>query len=147
MVLPLNKILIGFWHLHFCGGKNCRVLKMEQSSSILRRCSRTGCTGATCRGERKEKGQSTPLKILHHNGEHRASSWKCAKGVKHHFDELCEDERLSDGESYFRINVFNANLDIIISQLSQRFISMHETNEVLHAIHPSTLTNLDLARC
>jgi hypothetical protein len=59
--------------------------------------------------------------------------------VKCHFDELCEDERLSNGESYFRINVFNASLDIIISQLSQRFISMRETNEVFHAIQPGTL--------
>ena len=59
--------------------------------------------------------------------------------VKRHFDELCEDERLSNGESYFRINVFNASLDIIISQLSQRFISMRETNEVFHVIHPGTL--------
>lgn len=41
--------------------------------------------------------------------------------LKCHVDELCEDERLSDGESYFRINVFNASLDIIISQFSQGF--------------------------
>ena len=52
--------------------------------------------------------------------------------VKCHFDELCEDERLSNGESYFRINVFNACLDM-------RFISMCETNKVFHAIHPGTL--------
>ncbi|KAJ4927924.1 hypothetical protein JOQ06_015725 [Pogonophryne albipinna] len=44
--------------------------------------------------------------------------------MKRHFDELSQDERLSDGESRFRINVFNASLDIINSQLSQRFTSM-----------------------
>ncbi|KAK5919631.1 hypothetical protein CgunFtcFv8_023505 [Champsocephalus gunnari] len=50
--------------------------------------------------------------------------------MKRHFDELSQDERLSDGESRFRINVFNASLDIINSQLSQRFTSMRETNKL-----------------
>ncbi|KAJ4921640.1 hypothetical protein JOQ06_027721 [Pogonophryne albipinna] len=59
--------------------------------------------------------------------------------MKRHFDELSQDERLSDGESRFRINVFNANLDIINSQLSQRFTSMRETNKLFQAIHPGTL--------
>ncbi|KAJ4947940.1 hypothetical protein JOQ06_009969 [Pogonophryne albipinna] len=59
--------------------------------------------------------------------------------MKRHFDELSQDERLSDGESRFRINVFNASLDIINSQLSQRFTSMRETNKLLQAIHPGTL--------
>ncbi|KAF3844231.1 hypothetical protein F7725_013572 [Dissostichus mawsoni] len=59
--------------------------------------------------------------------------------MKRHFDELSQDERLSDGESRFRINVFNASLDIINSQLSQRFTSMRETNELFQAIHPGTL--------
>ncbi|KAI4813350.1 hypothetical protein KUCAC02_024681 [Chaenocephalus aceratus] len=59
--------------------------------------------------------------------------------MKRHFDELSQDERLSNGESRFRINVFNASLDIINSQLSQRFTSMRETNELFQAIHPGTL--------
>ncbi|KAI4812344.1 hypothetical protein KUCAC02_023742 [Chaenocephalus aceratus] len=59
--------------------------------------------------------------------------------MKRHFDELSQDERLSDGESRFRINVFNASLDIINSQLSQRFTSMRETNKLFQAIHPGTL--------
>ncbi|KAI4809403.1 hypothetical protein KUCAC02_018286 [Chaenocephalus aceratus] len=59
--------------------------------------------------------------------------------MKRHFDELSQDERLSDGESRFRMNVFNASLDIINSQLSQRFTSMRETNELFQAIHPGTL--------
>ena len=61
--------------------------------------------------------------------------------VKRHFDELSEDVRLTNAESYFRINVFNASLDIIISQLSERFTSMRETNNVFCAIHPGTLNN------
>lgn len=63
------------------------------------------------------------------------------RSVKRHFDELCEDERLSDAESHFRINVFNASLDIIISQLSQRFTSMRKTDKLFQAIHPATLKN------
>ncbi|KAF4100132.1 hypothetical protein G5714_018328 [Onychostoma macrolepis] len=39
--------------------------------------------------------------------------------AKRHFDEFCQDERLADAESYFKVNVFNACLDIIISQLSR----------------------------
>ncbi|KAK5922977.1 hypothetical protein CgunFtcFv8_020194 [Champsocephalus gunnari] len=53
--------------------------------------------------------------------------------MKRHFDELSQGERLSDGESRFRINVFNASLDIINSQLSQRFTSMCETNKLFQA--------------
>jgi len=59
--------------------------------------------------------------------------------VKRHFDELCEDERLSNAESYFRVNIFNANLDIIINQLSQRFTSMRATSHMFEALHPMTL--------
>ena len=40
-----------------------------------------------------------------------------ARSVSQHNDELCEDERFSDPESHFRVNVFNASLDIIIDQL------------------------------
>ena len=61
------------------------------------------------------------------------------KRVKRHFDELSEDMRLSDAETYFRVHIFNANLDIIISQLSQRFSSMRATCHVFDALHPSTL--------
>ncbi|KAK5918787.1 hypothetical protein CgunFtcFv8_022740 [Champsocephalus gunnari] len=59
--------------------------------------------------------------------------------MKRHFDELSQGERLSDGESRFRMNVFNASLDIINSQPSQRFTSMREANELFQAIHPGTL--------
>ena len=37
------------------------------------------------------------------------------------FDELHEDERLSDGKNPFRMNVLNASQDIFIRQLLQRF--------------------------
>ena len=41
--------------------------------------------------------------------------------VKRHFDDLCEDERLSNAESFFKVIFFYANLDRIIHQLSHRF--------------------------
>ena len=61
------------------------------------------------------------------------------KRVKRHFDELSEDMRLSDAETYFRVHIFNANLDIINRQLSQRFGSMRATCHVFDALHPSPL--------
>ncbi|KAF3855278.1 hypothetical protein F7725_023333 [Dissostichus mawsoni] len=56
-----------------------------------------------------------------------------------HSDELSEDSRLTDAESNFRVTVFNACLDIIIQQLSQRFTSLNATVNMFEAIHPNTL--------
>jgi hypothetical protein len=55
--------------------------------------------------------------------------------VRRHFDELCKDERLSDGESSFRVNFFKGNVDIIIHQLSNRFKSLFDS------IRPTILTH------
>lgn len=63
--------------------------------------------------------------------------------VKHHFDELCEDERLSNAESFSRVNIFNTNLDIIIHQLSHRFTSMRAISHMFKALHPMTLQLAD----
>ncbi|KAI4831482.1 hypothetical protein KUCAC02_001022 [Chaenocephalus aceratus] len=62
-----------------------------------------------------------------------------ARKVKRHFDELSEYSRLTDAESNFRVTVFNACLDIIIQQLSQRFTSLNATVNMFEAIHPNTL--------
>jgi hypothetical protein len=62
--------------------------------------------------------------------------------ARRHFDELCE-ERLSDGECQFRANVFNANLDIVIHQLSNIFKSLRATTSLFDSIHPTTLANAD----
>ena len=61
--------------------------------------------------------------------------------MSRHNDELCEDERFSDPESHFRVNVFNASLDIIINQLLQRFVSLRETSALFQAIQPSELNS------
>ncbi|QQP52628.1 Uncharacterized protein FKW44_004835 [Caligus rogercresseyi] len=62
-----------------------------------------------------------------------------ARKVKAHFDELSQDERLADADSYFRVHVFNACLDIVISQLTQRFTGLRSTAERFKAIQPMTL--------
>ena len=56
--------------------------------------------------------------------------------MKQRYAELCEDERLSDPESHFRVIVFNDSLDIIINQLLQRFVPPCETAELCQAIQP-----------
>ncbi|QQP31431.1 Uncharacterized protein FKW44_025040 [Caligus rogercresseyi] len=58
-----------------------------------------------------------------------------ARKVKAHFDELSQDERLADA----RVHVFNACLDIVISQLTQRFTGLRSTAECFKAIQPMTL--------
>lgn len=58
-----------------------------------------------------------------------------ARKLKRHFDELSKDSRLTDAESNFRVNVFNACLDIII----QRFTSLNGTLNMFEAIYPNTL--------
>ena len=64
-----------------------------------------------------------------------------ARRVKQHYEELCEDKRLSDPESHFRVNVFNASLDIIINLLLQRFVALRETTELFQAVQPSELNS------
>ena len=58
-----------------------------------------------------------------------------------HFDELCSDERLTNSESRFRVNVFNGTLDIVIAQLSQRFTSLRQTVNCFKVIEPEILSS------
>ncbi len=59
--------------------------------------------------------------------------------AKRHFDEFCQDERLADAESYFKVNVFNACLDIIISQLSLRFSALRTVANLFRMVQPHIL--------
>lgn len=76
------------------------------------------------------------------NAAEMSSIWKVEivfdnkriKKTKRHFDELCEDERLTDGESRFRANVFYGCLDIVINKLHERFQSLKYVNTVFQAI-------------
>lgn len=59
--------------------------------------------------------------------------------MKGHFDELCQDECLADAESYFRMTIFSACLDILISQPTQRFIGLTTTVDTFKLLQPETL--------
>ncbi|XP_026483030.1 zinc finger MYM-type protein 1-like [Ctenocephalides felis] len=63
--------------------------------------------------------------------------------VKRHFGELCEDERLQDPESLFKVNIFYRVLDIIINQLKSRFYPMSELISNFSILQPSTLKALN----
>lgn len=67
---------------------------------------------------------------------------KRRKITKKHFDEICEDTRLSDSESHFRINVFNRCLDICITKLNERFKGTNNVADIFQAIQPSQLATL-----
>ncbi|CAL8324509.1 unnamed protein product [Boreogadus saida] len=70
-----------------------------------------------------------------------------ARRVRRHYNDLCEDERLSDPESNFRVNVFNASLDIIINQLLQSTApsaaAQPTAEEVTEAFDPASDTFLE----
>lgn len=61
-----------------------------------------------------------------------AASWgstchfiqKRARCTKQHFDELCEDQCLTCAEEQFKITVFYGCIDVIVSQLKNRFRGM-----------------------
>lgn len=66
--------------------------------------------------------------------------------VKKFFDELCEDERYRDPERSFKINVFYANLDIIIRQVVDRFLGVKEVVNRFNCLNPKQLSEMDDAQ-
>ncbi len=61
---------------------------------------------------------------------------------KRHFDELAEDTRLTNAEQRFRIMVFNCVIDIVTSQLTQRFTAMNNIAARFSVIFPSILSSI-----
>lgn len=61
------------------------------------------------------------------------------KKIKKHFDELCQDERLTDSERHFKVSVFYATLDTVISQLTTRFETMREISSLFSILSPKYL--------
>lgn len=59
--------------------------------------------------------------------------------VKRFYDELSEDFRFNEPSEKFRITVFNASLDVQISQLKTRFVSMRKIKDNFSFLNPSTL--------
>ncbi|XP_053156183.1 zinc finger MYM-type protein 1-like [Hemicordylus capensis] len=64
---------------------------------------------------------------------------QCVRKVTRFHDELCEDQRLTNAEDSFRVNVFLCVLDIASSQLKLRFEGLHEVVTTFNVLHPSTL--------
>ncbi|CAK1599565.1 unnamed protein product [Parnassius mnemosyne] len=64
---------------------------------------------------------------------------KRRKITKRFFDELSQDERISDPESYFKINVYYCCLDILISQIKQRFQSLCDLSNMFEVLQPEKL--------
>lgn len=61
---------------------------------------------------------------------------------KRHFDELAEDTRLTNAEQRFQITVFNCVIDIVTTQLTQRFTSMNNVTAKFSVIFPNVLSSL-----
>lgn len=64
---------------------------------------------------------------------------KRVRRTRRMFDELQSDERLEDPEKRFQYEVFNRNLDIVISQLRIRFKALHEISGFFSCLYPSVL--------
>lgn len=74
---------------------------------------------------------------------------KRSKRVKKHFDELCQDERLTDSEKHFKVSVFYATLDTVISQLTTRFEAMKEISSLFSILSPKYLleaTDIEMSK-
>ena len=56
--------------------------------------------------------------------------------AKKHFDELCDDSRLTDPEMRFKVNVVYRTLDILINQVVHRFRGMQVVVDTFGILHP-----------
>nr|CAI5844793.1 unnamed protein product [Callosobruchus analis] len=55
------------------------------------------------------------------------------------FDNLSQDERISDPESYFKVNVYYCCLDVLISQTKEIFQSLSNLSSVFEILQPEKL--------
>ena len=56
------------------------------------------------------------------------------------FDELCQDERLSCGETRFKVTVYLTTVDRVCSQLQQRFNDLNSVVSLFTLLSPPFLT-------
>ncbi|KAF2881217.1 hypothetical protein ILUMI_24954, partial [Ignelater luminosus] len=89
-----------------------------------------------------EKAKSDAVELAKSWGVRVEFGQKRVKKTKRHFDELCEDQRLSDGDKRFKVNVFLACLDIAISQLNHRFVGLNQIVDSFAIIQPQVLLQL-----
>ena len=65
---------------------------------------------------------------------------KSNKSRKKNIDEIiCEDDRLTDSEHYFKTAIFYHGIDTVISQLPCRFEGMNTISCRFNCIHPYAL--------
>lgn len=67
---------------------------------------------------------------------------KRKRKVKKFYDELLEDERLSDAEQLFKVEIFFCTLDILANQLKIRFESINAIQNNFIFLYPEKLTSL-----
>ncbi|CAH1113496.1 unnamed protein product [Psylliodes chrysocephalus] len=67
---------------------------------------------------------------------------KRQKKIKMFFDELVADSRIEDSLRRFQIQIFNESLDIIINQLTIRYISMKEVMKHFSFLTPALFVEL-----
>uniref|UniRef100_A0A3B1J2K6 DUF4371 domain-containing protein n=1 Tax=Astyanax mexicanus TaxID=7994 RepID=A0A3B1J2K6_ASTMX len=76
-----------------------------------------------------------------------ASSWgircnfrhKRTRRIKRHFDELTEDQRLTNPEEIFKVNVFYMCIDTVVSQVRTRFHGMDSVTRKFQFLCPTEL--------
>ncbi|XP_037297534.1 zinc finger MYM-type protein 1-like [Manduca sexta] len=61
------------------------------------------------------------------------------KITKRFFYEFSQDERISDPESYFKVNVYYCCLDILISQTKEKFQSLCDLSSMFEILQPEKL--------
>lgn len=67
---------------------------------------------------------------------------KRKRKVKKFYDELLEDERLSDAEQLFKVDIFFCTLDILANQLKIRFESINAIENNFIFLYPEKLNSL-----
>ena len=86
---------------------------------------------------------------IKHEAEEVAKTWnidphmvkKRTRVVKRFHDELAVDESISDPLYKFKIEIYNNALDIMISQINERFISMKSICKNFSFLSPESLLN------
>ncbi|GFU75212.1 hypothetical protein TNCV_2056551 [Trichonephila clavipes] len=61
------------------------------------------------------------------------------KRTKRFFDKLAEDQRVSDPEWTFKVNVYYCCPDVLISQTRERFRSLHNLSNIFKILQPDKL--------
>jgi hypothetical protein len=67
---------------------------------------------------------------------------KSNRKTKRFFDELSTDQRLTDPEEAFKINVFYQTVDNAIMQLKQRFEGQKMVTSLFSCLHPQNMSQL-----